>query len=109
MSAGAVAVVMVVMVGKSALQKHSSPFSYPVAAEIPPTSAGPPVTRREPSAVQVPSRAPSQFSGADVAPEVDLHEEAVQSVARRTPLHRGKAITSDQPATDLAAVAQDPA
>jgi Tfp pilus assembly protein PilF len=106
MIAVAVAVVIVVMVGKSLLHKNSSQISYPEAAEIPPAAAGQPATRSDPSAVQVPSRPASQFSGS--APEIDLHEEAVQQSALRAALRVGKTLRPEKPAIEVGAAAPNP-
>lgn len=98
----AVAVVIVVMVGKSLLHRNSNQISYPDAAESPPAAAGQPANRSDPSAVQVPSRPASQFSGN--APEIDLHEEAVQPAAMRAPLRRvEKTRRPDAPAIEVGA------
>ena len=88
MLAAAVAVVIVVMVGKSLLHKNSNQISYPDAAESPPAATGQQATRANPSAVQVPTRPASQFSGVGGAPEIDLHEDVVTPATKRAPLRR---------------------
>jgi Tfp pilus assembly protein PilF len=110
MLAVAVAVVIVVMLGKSLLHKNSNQTSYPEAADSPPAAAaGQPATRPDPSAVQVPSRPASQFSGVGGAPEIDLHENPVQPAAMRAPLRRvGKIINTDTAATESGAAAPNP-
>jgi Tfp pilus assembly protein PilF len=109
MLAAAVAVVIVVMFGKSLLHKNSNQIVYPQATESLPAAAGQPATRPDPSAVQVPSRPASQFSGVGGAPEIDLHEDAVRPTAMRAPLRRvGKTIRPDTPATEVGAVAPNP-
>ncbi len=100
MLAAAVAVVIVVMVGKSLLHKNSNQMSYPEAAESPPAATGQPATRSNPSAVQVPTRPASQFSGVGGAPEIDLHEDAVLPTAIRA--------RPATPATEVRAAATDP-
>jgi Tfp pilus assembly protein PilF len=106
MLAVAVAVVIFVMVGKSLLHKNSNQVAYTQAAESPPVADGQAATRSDPSTVQVPSRPSSQFSGVGGAPEIDLHENAVQPAAMRAPVRRvGKTINSDTPAAEVEAAA----
>ena len=106
MLAAAVAVVIVVMVGKSLLHKNSNQIVYPDASESPPAAAGQPATRGDPSAVQVPSRPASQFSGVGGAPEIDLHKDAVRPAALRAPLRpAGKTRGPDTPPTEVSAAA----
>jgi Flp pilus assembly protein TadD len=98
----AIAVVIVVMVGRSLLHKNSNPINYPDAAESPPAAAGQSANRSDPSAVQVPSRPVSQFSGN--APEIDLHDEAVRPATIRAPLRRvEKTLRPDAPAIEVGA------
>lgn len=100
MLAAAVAVVIVVMVGKSLLHKNSNQISYPEAAESPPAATSQPAMRSNPSAVQVPTRPASQFSGVGGAPEIDLHEDVVLPAAiRARPV---------SPATEVGAAVPNP-
>jgi Tfp pilus assembly protein PilF len=100
MLAAAVAVVVLVMVGKSLLHKNSNQISYPEATESPPGATGRPATPSNPSAVQVPTRPASQFSGVGGAPEIDLHEDVVLPTAIRA-----RPVT---PATEVDAAAPNP-
>jgi Tfp pilus assembly protein PilF len=106
MLAAAVAVVILVMVGKSLLHKSSNQISYPEAAQSPPAAAAQPAMRSNPGAVQVPTRPASQFSGVGSAPEIDLHEDVVRPTAIRAPVV--KAIRPDTPATEVGAGAPNP-
>jgi Tfp pilus assembly protein PilF len=109
MLALAVAVVIVVLVGKSLLHKNSNPLSYPEATESPPAAAGPPATRSDPGAVQVPSRPQSQFSGVGGAPEIDLHEDAVRPTVMHAPLPPvGRVQRLATPATETGAAMPNP-
>jgi Flp pilus assembly protein TadD len=108
MLAAAIAVVIIVVVGKSLLHRNSNQISHPEAAASLP-AAGQPATRPDPSAVQVPSRPASQFSGVGGAPEIDLHEDVVQPAAIRSPSHRvQRTIRPDTVATEGGAVAPNP-
>ena len=109
MFAAALAVVAVVMVGKSLLHKNSNQISYPETAENGPATAGQPATRSDPSAVQVPSRPASQFSGVGGAPEIDLHEDVLRPAATRTPVRPvERTIGAARPAAEIAAAKPDP-
>lgn len=109
MLAVAVAVVTLVMVGKSLLHKNLNQISYPQTADSPPAAAGQPATRPDPTAVQVPSRPASQFSGVGGAPEIDLHEGIVRPAATRTLVRPvGKTIRPDKPAAELGGAAPNP-
>jgi Tfp pilus assembly protein PilF len=104
MLAAAVAVVIVVMLGKSLLHRNSNQISYPAPAESPQAAAGQPAARSNPSAVQVPTRPPSQFSGVGGAPEIDLHENLVTPAAIRAPLGPvARTIRPDASASEAAA------
>jgi Tfp pilus assembly protein PilF len=110
MFAAAVAVVAVVMVGKSLLHKNPNPISYAETAENGPATVGQAATRSDPSAVQVPSRPASQFSGVGGAPEIDLHEDVLRPSATRTPVRPvGRTIGAPRPAAEIAAANPDPA
>jgi Flp pilus assembly protein TadD len=73
MLAAAVAVVILVMFGKSLLHTRPSPVIYPDAGESPPAAAQPAV-RPLTSPVQVPTRPAGQFSYAGDAPEIELQD-----------------------------------
>ena len=109
MLAAAVAVVIVVMVGKSLLSKNSNPMNYPVPAESPQVAAGRPASPPNPNAVQVPTRPVSQFSPLGNAPEIDLRENVLQPGAVHAPATAGKAIRRENPATEAGAASLAPA
>ena len=107
MLAMAVAVVIVVMLGKSLLHKDSTPISYPEVVGNPPATAQP-AARPDPNTVQVPTRPASEFSGVGGAPEIDLHED-MQPAATRSPSRPiAKAIRPDKPAVEIGAAAPEP-
>jgi Tfp pilus assembly protein PilF len=85
MLAAAVAVVILVMFGKSLLHTRPSPVIYPDAGESP--QAAQPAIRPSTSPVQVPTRPAGQFSYAGGAPEIELHDEVAQP-ATRAPARR---------------------
>lgn len=109
MLAAAVAVVVVVMVGKSLLFKNSNPISYPTPAESPQAASGQPAVPSNPYAVQVPSRPASQFSPLGNAPEIDLREDVLQPGATRAPAPAGKASRRENAATEAGAASLPPA
>jgi Tfp pilus assembly protein PilF len=77
MLAAAVAVVTVVMVGKSLLHTRSNPVIYPDIAASPPATAGQAAVRPTTSPVQVPTRPASQFTYTGDAPEIELHDSVL--------------------------------
>jgi Tfp pilus assembly protein PilF len=87
MLSAAVAVVILVMFGKSLLHTRPSPVIYPDAAESPPAAAQPAI-RPITSPVQVPTRPAGQFSYSGGAPEIDLHDDVAQPPAIRAPARR---------------------
>jgi Tfp pilus assembly protein PilF len=84
MFAAAVAVVIVIMFGKSLLQPTTSPSGDPDAGETP-TAVTRPAAAPDTRPVQVLSARPaSQFSYAGDAPEIDLKEDVIAPAAVRT-------------------------
>jgi Flp pilus assembly protein TadD len=87
MLGAAVAVVAIVLFGKSLLLPNPTPIIYPEVEQNPPVAATLPATAAGSLPVQVPSTRPAgQFAYAGDAPEIDLHDgDAPPTAIRSTP------------------------
>lgn len=106
MFAFAIAVVTVVMLGKSLLYKNSNQINYPEVAENPPAAVSI-APHADPNAVQVPSRPASQFSGVGGAPEIDLHQDLRPATTRTQQRFTARTIRAEKPVVDLGPAAAE--
>jgi Tfp pilus assembly protein PilF len=105
MLAAAVAVVIIVLFGKSILYPGTSPSTSPDTDDSPPTvtnTTAPPST----GPVQVPTRPASQFAYTGGAPEIDLREDPIVPSAIHAASGPARPVVSaDTPETAVAAAA----
>jgi|SRR5450631_838453 len=101
----AVAVVIIVLFGKSILYPSTSPSTSMDADDSPPTATNP-TAPPSTGPVQVPTRPASQFAYAGGAPEIDLREDPILPAAIHTASGPARpVISADTPEIAIAATA----